>query len=427
MKSSIINIMPAKRLIVLTGLCALGLFQLHAAALSSAQENGAVVIKVRAAGHGESVRIVITAEGAALKKSWAALDNHKVIVADLRQDMLTADKQKRSFRVVTGRGEVKEGASVEILKSVGLTLNGTALHISVPNVREIKVSRLQSPSRLVVDAYSTSAPRDDPGQTAALRPLADQLSARTFVIDAGHGGHEYGIRGARFSEKDFTLAFARDLAGVLNGSGRAATLVRKSDIVMTLRERIATVNKKIPDIFISFHVSSTKTPSVYTAPDREADGGKAMNNRKKEMSANIAEAIATSMEKEFSVTVARATLPLPLLTMTRSPAVVVELPNPDEFAYDKKIRGRMLSAILKGLSAGTRDDRAHAPAHRPETKPESPPAFKPVAKPVVKSDKRPESMPAGAPEEKARKRPEAKQGKPAIKPGSDPKNMNKED
>ena len=42
------------------------------------------------------------------------------------------------------------------------------------------------------------------------RKTAGQNSSgvKVLAVDAGHGGYDYGIRGAHFVEKDFVLAFA---------------------------------------------------------------------------------------------------------------------------------------------------------------------------------------------------------------------------
>jgi N-acetylmuramoyl-L-alanine amidase len=391
--------MPHRRILkILASVCLLVLFPLQETSVFSAQENGVPVIRVRAARHADFVRIVVSGEESLIKGSSAALDGNKVISVSIRPDAAAAGKGKNALSVQTDKGPLKEGAAVEILKSVSLAFTGSVLSVSVQNVRDIKVLKLQSPSRMVIDAFFTAAPRDETGQSAAFKAMADQVAFRTFVIDAGHGGFDYGIRGTRFVEKDFTLNFARDLAGILSRSGRDAVLTRKTDLVMSLAERIGAANRKMPDIFIAFHVSSTKVPAVYVVPDRTEDGGAILGQKKREISKNIAEAIAKGIEKEFSISVARVSLPLPLLLRSRIPAVVVELPNPDDFGYDKKNRDRMLSAVIKGLSAGTRDDRQPAPAQRTEVKAELksevktavPPAARPATKTDTKTEKTPE-------------------------------------
>jgi N-acetylmuramoyl-L-alanine amidase len=384
MKPVIIDMMSAIRYFFAAGLILLLFISLPGTAAPAAQDSSAAGVKIRAARHGDMIRIVIAAEGFVFSKSTAALSKDKAIVIDLSSDVAEPGRGKGPFTAHTNKGPLKEGASVEILKSLSVTLRGLTISVTAPNIKEIKASRLQAPSRMAIDVYFSAAQKDDSVQSPALKSSIDQLALRSFVIDAGHGGYEYGIRGARFAEKEFTLSFARDLAAALSKSGRDALLVRKADLVMTLNERIAVSNKKGPDIFISFHVSSAKTASVYVAPEKIEDG-KGATRHKTEVSWNVADSIAGNIEKEFNVSSVRTPLPLPLLLKIKAPAIIIELPNPDEFTYDKKNRERMLAAIIRGLAAGTRDERQPVHPHRPDAAAEKKPAVKP-SKPAPKPE-----------------------------------------
>jgi N-acetylmuramoyl-L-alanine amidase len=341
---------------------------------SGAQEKAAPAIRVRAAKHQDYIRIVVTADDQTVKNSTPVLDRNGLIVIEFRHDAVTSEKGRRTVTVQTDKGTVMEDSPVEILKSVSLRQRGSTCEITVLNIKEIKVLKLQAPSRIVIDAFFSVAQREETAQSARLKGLVDQISFRTFVIDAGHGGYDYGIKGTRFAEKDFALAFARDLSGTLSGSGREVLLTRKTDLVMSIAERISVANRKMPDLFISFHVSSTKTPAVYVIPDRSGEGSltafRSAGQKKREVAKSISEAIANNIEKEFSIKTARENLPLPVLVRTKSPAILIELPSPDEFNYEKNNREKMMSAILKGLAAGTREDRQFAPVQKPEDKTE---------------------------------------------------------
>ena len=188
----------SKILIILTSICLLVLFHVQDTSVSAAQENGGSGIRLRAARHADFVRIVVSAEEGLIKGSSASLDSNMVIKIDIRSVATAAGKGKNGLFVQTDKGTLKEGVTVELLKSVSLAVKDSILSVSVPNVRDIKVLKLQSPSRMVIDAFFTAAPRDETGQSAALKALADQVAFRTFVIDAGHGGFDYGIRGNPF-------------------------------------------------------------------------------------------------------------------------------------------------------------------------------------------------------------------------------------
>lgn len=85
-----------------------------------------------------------------------------------------------------------------------------------------------------------------------------------IVIDAGHGGKDFGARGAISNEKDITLAVALKLGKLLTDSMRNMQVVytRTEDAYPSLVERHEIANKSNGDLFISIHVNST--PYTYT-------------------------------------------------------------------------------------------------------------------------------------------------------------------
>lgn len=85
-----------------------------------------------------------------------------------------------------------------------------------------------------------------------------------IVIDAGHGGKDFGAQGAISYEKDITLAVALKLGKLLTDSMRNMQVVytRTEDIYPSLVERHEIANKSNGDLFISIHVNST--PYTYT-------------------------------------------------------------------------------------------------------------------------------------------------------------------
>jgi N-acetylmuramoyl-L-alanine amidase len=84
------------------------------------------------------------------------------------------------------------------------------------------------------------------------------------VIDAGHGGKDYGAQGAISAEKDITLAVTLKLGKLLSDSMKnmEAVYTRTEDVYPSLVERHEIANKSNADLFISIHVNST--PFTYT-------------------------------------------------------------------------------------------------------------------------------------------------------------------
>lgn len=376
MKSSIIAIVNPKRFFTSAAVCMLFFLSLGAF-VSWAQETTPTPVKIRAARHQDSVRVVFTTEDFLVKNVSVILTKNKTIRIDLHSAAAAAaaGREKPAISFETEKGQLKSDTPVELIKSVTLAAKGDSCIINIPNVEDIKVSKLQSPPRIVIDALFISAPKEAAAPAVPPRPLTDQISFKHIVIDAGHGGYDYGIRGAHFAEKDFVLLFARDFASLLAKSGKDALLTRKSDQIMNLAERIEAVNKKPPDLVISFHVASTKVPVLYTIPGKtdsslELSSERNGDLKKMEIATGIADSIAVNMVKDLSVKAVREILPLSLLTKSKVPAILIELPNPDEFTYDKKGRDRLMSSILKGIAAGVKEEKPAAPtAPKPEARP----------------------------------------------------------
>ena len=375
MKSSIIAIVNPKRFFTSAAVCMLCFLSLGAF-VSWAQETTPTPVKIRAARHQDSVRVVFTTEDFLVKNASVILTKNKTIRIDLRSAAAAAaaGKEKPVISFETEKGQLKNDTPVELIKSVALAAKGDSCIITIPNVEDIKVSKLQSPPRIVIDALFITAPKEAAAPAVPPRPLADQISFKYIVIDAGHGGYDYGIRGAHFVEKDFVLLFARDFASLLAKSGKEALLTRKSDQIMNLAERIGAVNKKQPDLVISFHVASTKVPVLYTIPGKtdsslELSAERNGDLKKIEIATEIADSIVVIMERDLSVKAVKEILPLSLLMKSKAPAILIELPNPDEFTYDKKGRERVMSSILKGLVAGAKEEKPAAAAPKPEARP----------------------------------------------------------
>lgn len=111
------------------------------------------------------------------------------------------------------------------------------------------------------------------------------------VIDAGHGGRDPGATSVsgQVSEKDLTLALARELRDQLVKRGRVrVAMTRENDRYLTLDDRAAVARRLNAAMFVSLHMDSAPNPlargaSVYSlsdvASDAEAARFAAMENR----------------------------------------------------------------------------------------------------------------------------------------------------
>jgi N-acetylmuramoyl-L-alanine amidase len=125
-------------------------------------------------------------------------------------------------------------------------------------------------SRLSIELLPAGAESPPPVAAPPTPPAADPPlplplptpGVRTVVIDAGHGGDDMGVQGARGTlEKDVTLAIARRLRTMIESRlGLRVFLTRDDDRTMTLDERSAYANSQKADLFISIHANAGVRP-----------------------------------------------------------------------------------------------------------------------------------------------------------------------
>jgi N-acetylmuramoyl-L-alanine amidase len=84
----------------------------------------------------------------------------------------------------------------------------------------------------------------------------------TVVIDPGHGGHDSGATGSYGAEKHYTLDTSLRLEKKLKEMGYKTLLTRRSDVFLTLGERVAIANKTPKCIFVSVHFNSYRSSTA---------------------------------------------------------------------------------------------------------------------------------------------------------------------
>jgi N-acetylmuramoyl-L-alanine amidase len=90
------------------------------------------------------------------------------------------------------------------------------------------------------------------------------LKVNRIVIDAGHGGHDYGTIGPNgVLEKDVVLDVALRLARLVQAKmGAEVVLTRSDDTFIPLRQRTAIANEHKADLFLSIHANSSPSSGV---------------------------------------------------------------------------------------------------------------------------------------------------------------------
>ncbi|HVR71335.1 MAG TPA: N-acetylmuramoyl-L-alanine amidase [Vicinamibacteria bacterium] len=221
---------------------------------------------------------------------------------DLQRTRLHPNLTDRSFPVGDG-----------LLRQIRIAQNRddvVRIVLDFKEVRDHSVFYLDNPTRVVIDVRGDLSPQmasadapaaaaapDTPGVRPPARPapgvaapdvhattptpapapplpaqanragsysLARQLglSARTIVIDAGHGGHDPGTIGPRgLQEKDVVLDVALRLARLVRARlGAEVILTRSTDVFVPLEERTAIANSKGADLFLSIHANASRSP-----------------------------------------------------------------------------------------------------------------------------------------------------------------------
>ncbi len=99
-----------------------------------------------------------------------------------------------------------------------------------------------------------------------------------IVVDAGHGGKDFGAQGSFSMEKNVTLAVALKLGKILSDSIKNLQVIytRTTDEYPTLVQRHDIANQAKADLFIAVHANST--PYTYT---RSLTGYKTVKKHKK--------------------------------------------------------------------------------------------------------------------------------------------------
>lgn len=100
-----------------------------------------------------------------------------------------------------------------------------------------------------------------------------------IVIDAGHGGRDPGAISVsgEISERDLTLALARELRDDLLKDGRVrVAMTRDDDRYLTLEQRAAVARRLNAGMFVSLHIDSAPNPlargaTVYSLSDVASD------------------------------------------------------------------------------------------------------------------------------------------------------------
>ena len=111
---------------------------------------------------------------------------------------------------------------------------------------------------LILVVFCCTSFKVAPSYVNIKRPVQNAL--RTIVIDAGHGGKDFGAKGVYSYEKNVTLAIALKLQATIQQALPDVKIVmtRTTDIFDDPREKAEKANNAKGDLFICIHCNSAK-------------------------------------------------------------------------------------------------------------------------------------------------------------------------
>jgi len=137
--------------------------------------------------------------------------------------------------------------------------------LSTRNTRTSYVTRVLALPllALVVAAFTLR-----PASNRDVIPADPNAGVFTVVIDAGHGGHDNGVRSAdgQLTEKELALAIAQQIRELNTDPSLNIVLLREKDEYQPLKEKVEKAIALKPDAFVSIHINGASEQGK--GPDR---------------------------------------------------------------------------------------------------------------------------------------------------------------
>jgi N-acetylmuramoyl-L-alanine amidase len=156
---------------------------------------------------------------------------------------------------------------------------------------------------------------------AFINPSVTEPKPFTIVIDAGHGGSDFGATFNGTSEKVIVSQIAEKIKSLNENKNITILLTRNSDEFITLEKRTEFINSIKPDLVLSLHINANS--------NNEKSGLESYVSDKSpfyEKSNAIANQLNASLANNNSLKVSKTKLaPFHILKKSEAPTVLVEL------------------------------------------------------------------------------------------------------
>jgi N-acetylmuramoyl-L-alanine amidase len=156
---------------------------------------------------------------------------------------------------------------------------------------------------------------------AFVKPTSIEPKSITVIIDAGHGGSDFGAKSNDHFEKNIVQQIAQKIKQNNQNKNINIILSRDSDTLITLKDRTDYFNSINPDMVLSLHINAN--------PNSEKSGLESYVSDKStfyEKSNTLANQLNASLGKNTSLKVGETKIaPFYILKNTKAPSILLEL------------------------------------------------------------------------------------------------------
>ncbi|HEX8925304.1 MAG TPA: N-acetylmuramoyl-L-alanine amidase [Terriglobales bacterium] len=253
----------------------------------------------------------------------------------------------------------------------------------IANVTQPATANVTDGGRQIV--ISAASPNAAAAQTAPKQPEtplppphfdhpAPAKSKFLVVIDPAHGGTDNGDAiTPDLAEKNVTLALARRLARDLETRGIQSTLLRTSDVAISLDQRANAANTARPAVYVALHASSQGSgvrvySSMLTVPTPPPDRHgflpwETAQAAWLDVSNSLVSAVDAACTSK-SLPVRSSPAPVRPLNNIAAPAFAVEIAPPADMPAAGVNSGKYQDAISNAIAQAIADSRSRLEAQR---------------------------------------------------------------
>lgn len=186
---------------------------------------------------------------------------------------------------------------------------------------------------------------------AALSFISAEKETISVVIDAGHGGHDFGADHHEYLEKDLVNSISKKINELNSDKNIKIHFTREDDSFHGLQKRVDFINSIKPDLVISLHVNKNKNLSTNGFEVFVSD-----NSITYEKSNELAQKLISGFGKNSPLkNRGIKTAPLYLLKKSEAPALLLEMgyisnKKDREYITDENCQTEIAKTILTFVS-----------------------------------------------------------------------------